>query len=170
MNLEKHPMQIYLALGSNLGNRLDTIESALKLINERIDNLELSSVYETEPWGVTKQPEFLNLCISGTTNMDPDELLRFVKDIEIKLGRKHRHKWGPREIDIDILFCGDKIIQKADLSIPHPYLQDRAFVLVPLNDIAPNFIHPVIGKSIKDLLMVVDKSGVNKINSESPIR
>jgi 2-amino-4-hydroxy-6-hydroxymethyldihydropteridine diphosphokinase len=145
-------VRIYLALGSNLGDRLQTIESGMELLKSRVSELSISKIYETEPWGITDQPAFLNACVGGFTTLSPTNLLKFIKEIEITLGRKKRIKWGPRELDIDILFYGERIINESDLVIPHPFLHQRSFALVPLKDLAPDFIHPVIKKSISSLL------------------
>lgn len=113
---------------------------------------KVSNYYDTEPWGYRDQPNFLNVAITGHTNLPPDELLRVSKDIERELGRTHTFKWGPRIIDIDILLYDNMVIEKDHLTIPHPLMDKRAFVLRPLCDIAPDIRHPLKDKTIKELL------------------
>jgi len=158
--MKKQITQIYLALGSNLGDRGAFLDKGLKLLGSKVSDMVVSPIYQTLPWGVKEQPMFLNLCVGGTTNLAPTELLKFIKQIEKKLNRSPQIKWGPREIDIDILFYDDAIIHKPDLVIPHPYLEDRAFVLVPLADIAADYKHPIRKYSVEQLLQGVDASSV----------
>lgn len=154
--------QIYLALGSNLGNRGVHIDKALELLKPKIEGMVESPLYETEPWGVKEQPKFLNACVGGTTTLSADKLLDFVKSIEKLLNHSSQIKWGPREIDIDIIFYGQLVVHKADLVIPHPYVAERAFTLVPLADIAPGFVHPELKYSVAQLLQGVNVSGVKR--------
>lgn len=146
--------RVFLGLGSNIGDRLNFISNAVTEIrnNKAVKFVKSSSVYETEPWGVEKQNLFLNIAIEICTYLKPGELLKFIKEIEPALGRVARKKWAEREIDIDILFCDDLIINKKGLSIPHPEIQNRNFVLIPMNEIAPDFIHPVLKKKISELV------------------
>lgn len=125
---------------------------------------EVSSIYETEPVGYREQPRFLNLVCRVTTDMPPGDVLRIAKDIEGSLGRvPDRPKNTPRLIDIDILFYGDTVMETPDLTIPHPRLKNRAFVLIPLNEIAPDLIHPRLGDRISQLARDVEgKEGVRK--------
>jgi 2-amino-4-hydroxy-6-hydroxymethyldihydropteridine diphosphokinase len=153
--------ETYLSLGSNIGDRQKYLKQAIEELSQHLDDVKVSSVYRTEPWGNENQAEFLNLCLSGNTLLNPEELLRFVRSIEKGLGRTHKEKWGPREIDI--LFYGDKIINTPTLEIPHPFISERAFVLVPLAEIAPNLIHPVLKLPISKLASEIDASGVRKI-------
>lgn len=153
-------IEVYLALGSNLGDRLLFLDRAIELLGKKITDMQLSPVYETVPWGVKEQPMFLNLCLGGRTSLSANELLVFVKSIEKKLNRSVQIKWGPREIDIDILFYGHEIIHKPDLVIPHAYLSERAFALVPLADIAPDFVHPELKYTVEQLKQNVDTSTV----------
>lgn len=125
--------------------------------------VDQSAVYETAAWGKTDQGDFLNVVCQLETDLSPQELLQSCQSIEGQLGRIRYEHWGPRTIDIDILFYGYQIIDEEDLQVPHPYLQDRAFVLVPLNDLARSFIHPLLKQSIADLLQRVDKSGVKPL-------
>lgn len=154
--------KIYLSLGSNIGNRKNFLDSAIELLKIKIEIKETSSLYETDPWGKTKQPKFLNMCISGETSLKPAELLNFIHETEIHVGRTPTFKWGPREIDIDILFYDHKVITEEGLEIPHANLHERTFVLVPLVEIAGDYVHPKLKKSVSDLLEQIDASGVKK--------
>jgi 2-amino-4-hydroxy-6-hydroxymethyldihydropteridine diphosphokinase len=157
-------VKVYLALGSNLGGRMSNLASAVEHLSESITIRKVSSVYETEPVYYKEQPLFLNTALSGLTQLGPFDLLRFVKGIESELGRQPSFRNAPRLIDIDILFYGDRIIDTLELTIPHPHIAERAFVLVPLAEIAPEMVHPLTHKKVKDLLPAVDGlSGVKKI-------
>lgn len=140
--------RVYLGLGSNLGDRSGNLKKTCDVFRV----VKKSRVYETEPFGVKDQPKFLNMAIEIETDLSPRDLLKKCKEVELKIGRKKREKWGPREIDIDILFYGDELIDEDDLRIPHHGICDRKFVLEPLNEIAGEFAHPVSGKRIKELL------------------
>ncbi len=144
----------YLLLGSNLGNREKLIAEALALLEARVGEiLQISGIYETAAWGKTDQPGFLNLAIEIDTVLDPSQLLEAVLKIESDLGRTRHEKWGSRLIDIDIIFYGEEIInQMEQLQIPHPEMQNRKFVLLPMAEIAPTVIHPVLKKSVSELL------------------
>ena len=136
--------ELYLLSGSNLGDREKNLKNALSLINNSIGKIVVrSKIYETEPWGVSGQPLFLNQVIKALTNFSPDEVLQKIKKIEGALGRKRREKWAARIIDIDILYYDDLVINTRDLKIPHPEIINRRFTLAPLTEIAPDFIHPV---------------------------
>lgn len=144
----------YLLLGSNLGNREQYLSNAIDAINKNVGSIYLkSSIYETEAWGKTDQPGFLNLAIAIETRLTPIQLLESVLHIEADLGRVRHEKWGARMIDIDIIFYEDQIVNDENiLIIPHPEMQNRKFVLEPLAEIAPNFIHPIFKRSILQML------------------
>ncbi|MDR3124791.1 MAG: 2-amino-4-hydroxy-6-hydroxymethyldihydropteridine diphosphokinase [Endomicrobium sp.] len=143
----------YLSLGSNIGNRLKNILSSLSFIQSSllIKIVKLSSLYETSPVG-PMQKSFYNIILKAKTSLNPYDLLFFLKQLEQILGRKKTIKWGPRIIDIDILFFGNKVFNKSLLSIPHQELQNRLFVLIPLNEIAKNLLHPTLKKTIHVIL------------------
>jgi 2-amino-4-hydroxy-6-hydroxymethyldihydropteridine diphosphokinase len=152
---------IYLALGTNLGDRMENLRRAIAALPPTVRVTALSSVYETPPWGYTDQPAFLNMALTGETENSPSDLIVFLKNLETELGREKTFRNGPRLIDMDILFYDDLRLDEPGLVIPHPRLHERAFVLVPLNDIAPNFIHPELGRAVRDLLKDVDTKGVD---------
>lgn len=147
---------VYIGIGSNLGNREENCLNSIRLIEERdIRVLKRSSLYETEPWGVEDQPMFINMAIEAETELSPLELLRVLKSIEKSMGRVQTERWGPRIIDLDILFYNNLILETPELTIPHPYIKERPFVLIPLSEIAPEFEHPVLKKRIKELLNII---------------
>jgi 2-amino-4-hydroxy-6-hydroxymethyldihydropteridine diphosphokinase len=143
----------YIGIGSNLGTREENCERAIDLlIDKGLTILKQSSMIETEPWGVIDQPAFINMAVSVDTTLPPETLLTLVKEIETELGRTETFRWGPRIIDLDILFYDNVVMEKPDMSIPHPHIKDRDFVLRPLAEIAPDLVHPVLKKRIKELL------------------
>lgn len=156
-------------MGSNLGDRMQILQSAEILIEERIGKIQsASSVYETAPWGVLDQPAFLNQILIVTTGLVPEDVLRMVLEIEHELGRVRYERWGARVIDIDMLYYQDMIMDSARLTLPHPRLHERRFTLVPLNEIAPDFIHPVLLKTTSQLLAECsDPGSVNTISTKS---
>lgn len=149
---------VYLGLGSNMGDRQANLRRALKMLSSRVKLEKLSPVYDTAPVGKVDQPRFLNLACRVTTSLTPADLLAFAKSIEKSLGRKPGPPNSPRPIDIDILFYGDRIIETPALTVPHPRLAERAFVLAPLADIAPLFKHPVSGKAVRQLLGELERT------------
>ena len=156
-------MEVYLSLGSNLGDRRANLKKALRLLSEGVEIVKVSSVYDTDPVGVGKQPRFLNLMCRVNTDIGPMQLLSFVKGIESNMGRDLSLRDTPRIIDIDIIFHGDIIIESPELVIPHPRMRERAFVLVPFAEIAPEVVHPVTGERIGDLAARVEgRDGVVK--------
>lgn len=152
--------EVSLGLGSNLGDRLKHLEDAIAALNEIGAVGEKSKIYETEPWGEEDQPIFLNACISFKTQLSPEELLESVKKIEQNLGRVESYRWGPRAIDIDILFFDNQVVNTQRLTIPHPGLPERAFVLVPLTEISAKIVHPVLNQTVEQLLDAIDARGV----------
>jgi 2-amino-4-hydroxy-6-hydroxymethyldihydropteridine diphosphokinase len=155
-------MIVFLALGSNLGDRLANLKAAIAAISHVVTVLAESPVYETPPWGVTDQPAFLNMVIKGETHLAPLALLVHLKHLETQLGRLPSVRYGPRLIDMDILFYDELVLNTPELILPHPHLQERAFVLVPLADLAAEFVHPVFGKTVRQLLAAVDTTGVKR--------
>jgi 2-amino-4-hydroxy-6-hydroxymethyldihydropteridine diphosphokinase len=153
---------VNLALGTNLGDRPGNLRAAIAALSPTVTVQKQSFIYETLPWGVIDQPSFLNMIITGETLLKPQELLKNLKELETHLGRVPSIHYGPRKIDIDILFYDDLIFDSPELTLPHPHLHERAFVLVPLADLAPEQIHPVLGKTIRQLLAEVDTTGVTR--------
>jgi 2-amino-4-hydroxy-6-hydroxymethyldihydropteridine diphosphokinase len=147
--------RVYLALGSNLGDREQYIRSGIRSLGTQgIDIVRCASVYSTEPREVLDQPWFLNTALEANTDLVPAELLRVCLDIEKQNHRRRDTIKGPRTLDIDIIFYGDLIIRQPGLTIPHPSFSSRRFVLAPLAEIAPDFVDPVSGKTIRDLLLL----------------
>ncbi len=144
---------IYLLLGSNLGNSRQILTTATNQIKNKIGTvIRRSLIYQTKAWGMEEQPDFLNQVLEVESDLEPHEILSKIHEIELMMGRKRKKKWGARLIDIDILYFGQKIIDSDMLSIPHPENQNRNFVLVPMCELAPDLVHPVLGQSQRELL------------------
>jgi 2-amino-4-hydroxy-6-hydroxymethyldihydropteridine diphosphokinase len=153
---------VYLALGSNLGNRQEHLATAITGLRKTVDLDAISSLYETEPIGYLEQPRFLNMVCRGKTQLSPQDLLIYAKALEQAGGRQTTLRNGPRTIDIDILLYDHAKITQRDLVIPHPRMSTRAFVLIPLAEIAPDLVEPNSGKTIHELLTTISKQGVQK--------
>lgn len=146
--------KVFLLIGGNMGDRMQHLTRAAALLEANCGPVQLrSAVYETAAWGKTDQAAFLNQAILLTTTLSAHELIAIILSVEEKMGRRRMEKFGPRIIDIDILFFNDAIIKEPHLTIPHPQLQNRRFALAPMNEIAPHFVHPVFKKTIAELLM-----------------
>lgn len=160
-----------LHLGSNVGDREGYLSAAKAMIQEMHGPLqESSAIYETAPWGLQEQESFLNQAILGRTKCSPFQFLADCKSIEHNLGRSKVEQWGPREIDIDIIFFDSFVVGTAELSIPHPYLHQRKFVLQPLADIIPHFKHPVLDQTIHQLYAeCADTLSVEPYNQTSDV-
>ncbi|QMU09938.1 2-amino-4-hydroxy-6-hydroxymethyldihydropteridine diphosphokinase [Mammaliicoccus lentus] len=156
----------YLGLGSNIGERELQLEQAVTFLNseEGIKVTQVSPIYETKPVGYTEQPDFLNMCIEISTELEALDLLKVCMMVEQQLHRVRNERWGPRTIDIDILLYDQSVIQSPDLEVPHPRMTERAFVMVPLNDIASNVVEPISKKYIWELLL--NDEQVVKYNKE----
>jgi 2-amino-4-hydroxy-6-hydroxymethyldihydropteridine diphosphokinase len=156
--------EAFIAIGSNLGNRESNIRTALNLLKEKVTVLKISSTYETEPMYVEDQNWFLNSVVKIETDMPPPELLCYLKDIERRMGREKRTRYSPRIMDLDILFYGKEVIIQNDLEIPHPKIQERRFVLVPLVEIEPDHLHPILQRTASQLLSELnsDKSVIKR--------
>ena len=157
---------VYIALGSNLGDRAANLQAAIDAFKPEIHPLKCSPVYETPPWGFSDQPQFLNQIVEAETDLSPGALLKYLKKIEVQLGRQKIFRYGPRLIDLDIIFYEDKVIDSPPLIIPHPHMAERGFVLMPLADLAPDFRHPILGDSVSDLLSKVDTDGIIRVSPE----
>ncbi len=158
---------VYIGIGSNLGEREESCLRAIELLEKKgITVVKRSSLYETEPWGMKDQPLFLNMAIEIETDLNPVQLLKALKDIEKAAGREKSCKWGPRILDLDILLFDDIVVHQENLEIPHPLMHERAFVLEPLCEIASGLRHPVLKKSVRELLQqLVKKTTDSKGNS-----
>ena len=143
---------IFLALGSNIDNRKQHVEKAITLLHEKVYDITVAPLYETKPRYFENQQNFLNTVLRGFTDLEPRKLLQFTKTVQQEVGRVERFRNGPREIDIDVLFYDNKVYKDEELEIPHPRLQERDFVLQPFADINPDFSHPILKKTIRELL------------------
>jgi 2-amino-4-hydroxy-6-hydroxymethyldihydropteridine diphosphokinase len=146
-------MQVYLSLGGNLGNTQEIFKACYPMIENKVGGiLQQSSLYRTAAWGLQDQADFTNQVILIETALSPQAILSEIQTIEKALGRERTITWGPRTLDLDILFIDQQIIQTADLQVPHPHIQDRKFILIPLQEIATDYKHPVVNKTIAELL------------------
>jgi 2-amino-4-hydroxy-6-hydroxymethyldihydropteridine diphosphokinase len=153
-----------IALGSNLGDKVGNLDTAVGLLTASSDIrlVARSRNFATDPWGKTDQDWFVNACISVATELSPRGLLERCQDIERRMGRVHTEKWGPRIIDLDLLIYRDRAVDERDLVLPHPYIKDRAFVLAPLMDIAPDAT--LEGRSVRELYEAIDRDGVRPLD------
>lgn len=151
---------IFISLGSNMGDRQANLSAAIEALEPEVHPVACSLVYETPPWGYLDQQKFLNQVVKAETQLMPTDLLEYIKEIEEQQGRQETFRNGPRSIDLDIIFYDQEVIDSPPLTIPHPRMETRAFVLVPLADLAPHYQHPILGVSVIDLLSKVDKSGI----------
>jgi len=154
---------VYLGLGSNIGDRWTELVRAVERLSSAVHIEALSSVYDSAPLHVTDQPRFLNMVVSGSTLLLPEQLLQFAKDVEQAAGRVIVQRFGPRTLDVDILLFDDLISHKPELILPHPRLAERAFVLQPLAEIAPELVDPLSGAHIKEMLRVLEPADIRQI-------
>lgn len=155
--------RVYLGLGSNQGDRDALLRDALRSLAPVVDVTQVSSVYDTAPMHVRDQPRFHNIIAAGTTRLDPVALLREAKRIEAALGRGPGPRYGPRPIDVDILLYDDTVLDTPELTIPHPRMAERGFVLEPLAEVAPNLAHPMLGVTIAELVRRLGPSDVRQV-------
>ncbi len=160
--------KVFIGVGSNVGDKMQNIEKAVELINKNseCEIVNVSSIYESKPYGDVKQDNFFNSVVRIETNLEPDNLFRILKDIEEKIGRIKTKRWGPREIDLDILLYDDLVYSENNLTIPHRGIQERDFVMVPLIEIEPEIVHPVFKKKISQLLKKADKNITGKVSQK----
>jgi 2-amino-4-hydroxy-6-hydroxymethyldihydropteridine diphosphokinase len=160
--MDKHI--VYLALGSNLGDRRDNLKQAVAALSPQMDVKAKSHVYETPPWGYEDQPRFFNQVLKTQTYLQPEQLLKHIKRLEVALGRQATFRNGPRVIDIDILMYDDLVLNTSILTLPHPHMHERGFVLLPMMDIAPDLIHPISGKSVSEMLVACNLGGIKQVS------
>ena len=160
-NFDKHI--VYLSLGSNLGERDENLKAAITALSPQMVVKAKSHVYETLPWGYEDQPQFLNQVIKAQTYLEPEPLLKHLKRLEVALGRRASFRNGPRLIDIDILFYDELILNTPSLTIPHPHLHERGFVLLPMMDIAPELVHPVTKKTVREMVAYCNLGGIKQL-------
>jgi 2-amino-4-hydroxy-6-hydroxymethyldihydropteridine diphosphokinase len=155
---------VYLALGSNVGDSVQNISKAINLLSPALQDIKLAPIYSTKAVGYTNQPDFFNTAISGKTELSPQELLKFTDKVEKLVGRVKRFRWGPREIDIDIIFYGNLILETERLTIPHPNFRERDFVLKPIVDLNNKQVDPVSLKTVKQIFDQLDPSKLSIIH------
>ena len=160
--MDKHI--VYLALGSNLGDRDENLKQAVAALSPQMDVKGKSHVYETPPWGYEDQPRFLNQVLKTQTYLQPEQLLKHIKRLEVALGRKATFRNGPRVIDIDILMYDELVLNTSILTLPHPHMHERGFVLLPMMDIAPDLVHPLSGKSVREMLVACNLGGITQVS------
>lgn len=159
--MEKHI--VYLALGSNLDDRLANLKETAASLSPQMEIRARSHIYETPPWGYEDQPKFLNQALKVQTYLQPEPLLRHIKRLEIALGRKASFPNGPRLIDIDVLFYDEIVLNTPTLTLPHPRLHERGFVLLPMMDIAPDLVHPLTRKTIREMVAFCNLGGIKQL-------
>lgn len=163
-------MAIYIALGSNIGNRAANIRMALRYLEPLARAEEVSNLYVTAPSGVVDQPRFYNGVARIVTGLEPASLLRHLKNIEHVVGRRPGPRWGPRPIDLDLLIYDDQVVDSEFLTLPHPRLTERAFVLVPLAEIAPDLRHPSFPGSVAEMAARVGDEGVTRVENAEQLK
>lgn len=161
MIMENHI--VFLALGTNLGDRQENLKQAVASLPPQMEVKAKSHIYETPPWGYEEQPKFYNQVVKAETYVQPEALLKHLKRLEIALGRKTSFKNGPRLIDLDLLFYDDLVLKTPILTLPHPRLHERGFVLLPMMDIAPGLVHPVLKKTIRELVSSCNLNGIVQV-------
>lgn len=154
---------VYLALGSNLGDRRENLRQAVASLSPQMVVKAKSHLYETPPWGYEDQPSFLNQAVKAETYVEAEPLLKHIKRLEVALGRKASFPNGPRLIDIDLLFYDDLVLDTPVLTLPHPRLHERGFVLLPMMDIAPEFVHPVLKRTVREMAASCDLAGITQV-------
>lgn len=142
----------FIGIGSNIGDRIKNCRKSISLLSEKVRIVKQSSFYKTKPWGKPDQEPFINFVVEIETELAPRNLLKFLKKIESKMGRTMTVRWGPRVIDLDILYYDNRVIKEDGLMIPHQYLHERLFVLAPLFEIAPDLYHPILKKGVSEIL------------------
>jgi 2-amino-4-hydroxy-6-hydroxymethyldihydropteridine diphosphokinase len=162
LNVAKELARVFIGLGSNIEPRIEYLRSAINGLRTIGDVLKISSVYETSPVGGVPQPDYLNAVVELRTSLGPLELAGRLKTLETALGRAARPRWHEREIDLDLLFYDDLVMSSPELTLPHPEIPNRAFVLIPMADIDPKFVHPSFQRTVKDLKDEMGTSGVQK--------
>lgn len=157
--------RVFIAIGSNLGDREGNLREAVRLAGSGggLSVVKVSSFYGSEPWGVPDQGEFVNAVMEVHTRLGPRELLRYIKGIESGMGRKPAARWGPRVIDLDMIFYGERVIKEEGLEVPHPRAHERAFVITPLAEIAPDVTHPVLKRTVSEISAGLGSPGLRRI-------